>query len=270
MKFISIKTVFADILTTLDDNILNFADIIEWASHALGQLDVYEFHSQNVAVKKVTNHQAYLPDGTLQVNQIMYKRNHKLTSEEFDEMIKDKTVYEKFEEKYLSKEYCDTCSHQNWSPLKASTNNFMLSVLCDNSPNFTSSCAEEFIILPTGKIVTSFKEGWIIISYLSSPIDEEGYNLMPDDDELIECIRMYVMSRIWEKRWNKKEEGAENRFSFYLNEWKKRKPQVRGKFKLPTEEQQINIINNANSLLPKSKRYFTGFGSFGNPDKTFF
>ena len=270
MKFISIKTVFADILTTLDDTAINFADIIEWASHALGQLDVYEFHSPNIAVKKITNHQTYLPDGTLQVNQIMYKKDHKLTKLELDELLEDKTVYERFEDKYLIGKDCKEWYNRDWIPLKSSTNNFMLSVLCDNSPNFTSSCSEEFTILPTGKIITSFKEGYIIISYMSVPLDGEGFALMPDDDELIECLRHYVMGRIWEKRWNKKEDGAGERFNYYISKWSTKKAIIRGKFKLPTEAQQINIINNSNSLLPKANRYFTGFGSFGNPDKTFF
>jgi hypothetical protein len=270
MKFISIKTVFADILTTLEDNIIIYTDVIEWASHALGQLDVYEFHSMNVAIRKITDYQTYVPDGTLQINQIMYKKDHCLDKDDLIEIESYKSTYEEFENKYLITERTKDWYNSSWIPLKSSTNNFMSSVLCANSPNFNSKCSEEFTVLPTGKILTTFKEGYIIISYLSAPVDDEGYGLLPNDDELIETLRHYVMSRIWEKRWNRKEEGSAERFQYYLSSWNRKKAIVRGKFKLPSESQQINIINNSNSLLPKSQRYFNGFGSFGNSDKTFF
>jgi len=267
-KFISIKTVFSDILDTVDENIISMSDVIEWASKAMGQMDLYESHENAIAIKKVEDFQTWLPKGTLQVNQIAYKLDFKFDNNdvEYYSRFTDQ-VYKDFSDKYLMKyDYFN----RFWAPLKVATSSFILTVLCENSPNLVTNCEHEYTILPSGKIVTSFKEGYIIISYMRAPMDEEGYFLIPNDDELVEALRFYVLTRSWEKRWNRKEDGAGEKFQYYSMKWGIYKNMIKGKFKLPTSDQYQNIIEYSTSLLPKTKRYYNYFGTLGSPDKTFY
>lgn len=263
--FISIKAAIPDVFDTLDSTFANVGDILEWSSKALSQMNIYEFYEEKLAFRQVVNYQTYLPCGLLQVNQILYKKN--LTETDVQSCNCANNVYKSFEDKYLMR---SDYWQENWKPLRASTNNFLLSVLCSNSPNFLTNCAEEFTILPNGKVVTSFKDGWILISYLSAYMDDDGNFMIPDDAELIEALRSYVMARIWERRWNMKEEGSESRFQFYLNRWSLFKNMMRGKFKLPTAEQRQNIIDYSTSILPKRDRYYKYFGTLSVPDYTSF
>jgi len=266
-QFISINSIVPDILDTTDEGLFSIADAVEFASKAMGQLDIYETFEEAVSIVKVENHQAFLPCGLLQVNQILYKLDFNMTENDKCECKAANQVYKDFSSKYFL-----TCDYvnKNWAPLRASTNSFLVSVLCPNSPNLHTSCQHEFTILPTGKIVTSFKEGWIIISYLRAPMDEEGNFLIPDDEELIQALRTYIMYRLWEKRWNMKEEGSRERFEYYRNQWGMYKGLIRGKFKLPSADQWQNIIEYSNTLIPKRNRYYKYFGTLGTPDKTFF
>lgn len=266
MKFISIKTALIDVFDTVDENIISTNEILEWASKAMGQIGAYESHEQAIVIKAVENYQTWLPKGTLQVNQILYKLNFEFTSEDMEHTRFVNDIYKKFHEQFYIR---DPYYERYWKPLRASTNSFVLSVLCDNSPNLQTNCEQEYTILPNGKIVTSFEKGYIIISYMRAPIDDDGYFLIPNDDELVEALRFYVLSRLWEKRWNRKEEGASEKFQYYTTKWGIYKTMLRGKLKLPTSDQMQNIIEYSQSLLPKSKRYYSYFGTLGVPDTTF-
>lgn len=266
-KFISINSVVSDILDTSDESLFSIADVIEFASKAMAQLDVYETYEEAVSIIRVDNYQSFLPCGLLQVNQILYKKDFNLSEEDKCECKSANQVYKDFSSKYfISSDYVT----KNWLPLRASTNPFLVSVLCSNSPNLVTSCQHEFTILPTGKVVTSFKEGWLIVSYLRAPMNDEGEFLIPDDEELIQSLRTYIMYRLWEKRWNMKEEGARERFEYYRNQWGLYKNMIRGKFKLPITDQWQNIIEYSNTLIPKRNRYYKYFGTLGTRDTTFF
>lgn len=272
-NFVSIKTVLSDVIDTIDERYITNSDVLEWASKALGQMGCIEFYHPFVKFLRVDNYETYLPKGTIQVNQILYKTDFQLSNYDMSELssLVDEDdfnkVYKNFELKYAERNSYLT---NKWQPLRASTNNFMLSVLCDNSPNLLAGCNEEFTILPNGKIATSFKSGWIIVSMFRANIDENGDYLILEDDELIEALRFYVLYRLWEKRWNMKEDGSDTRFTYYKSQWGLYKNMVRGKMKLLTEDQYQNIIEYSNSLLPKTKRYYNYFGTLGSADKTFF
>ena len=263
--FISIKYALPDIFSTLEETYISVDNALEWASKAMAQMDIYEFHEPRLAFREIKGYQTFLPCGLLQLNQILYRSDFKKDTV-FSVSDSSAQVYKDFAEKnQLENVYM----HRGWLPMRASTNNFMLSVLCPNSPNLITNCQHEYTILPNGKVVTSFQEGWILISYMSAVKDDSGNFMIPDDQELIEALRLYIMSRIWERRWNMKEEGAKERFEYYVTKWGLYKNMVRGKFKLPNDDQKQNIMDYSTSLLPKKDRYYNYFGSLGVPDQTF-
>lgn len=267
-KFVSIKKVLPDVFDTISELNIGVGDILEWSSKAMDQIGVYEAYEEAVAFKTVVDFQTFLPAGLIQINQILYKQDFNLTEEDVQCCKNTSEVYQNFSDKYLLTD--DEYISKNWLPLRASTNNFLLSVLCENSPNLHTNCQHEYTVLPNCKVVTSFKDGYILISYFKAPMDEEGNYLIPEDEELIEALRAYVLFRLWERRWNMKEDGADQRMKFYSDRWAFYKSLYRGKAKLLTQDQYQNILEYKTNLLPKRNRYYSYFGTLGVPDTTFF
>ena len=113
---------------------------------------------------------------------------------------------------------------------------------------------------PNGTMTTSFKNGFVAIAYLQYPLDEEGNFLVPDDADMIDALTTYCMLRIWEKRWNMMEEGADSRMKWYSEKWKVLRPGVYGKFTLPSIDNLENIRTMRNRLIPVERQFSNFFG----------
>lgn len=282
IKFVDIRSVIPDIYDIVDEAVVSSGDIVEWCAKAMGQIGSVETYVPQIAIKEVRGFQTDLPDGLLQVNQILYKPSSdcpgcvkNLSPDDYQKLLDAYKCCANTESdlttnlKIKSQCFLDTIPNY-WAPLRASTSNFMMSVLCENSPNLTSNCENEYTIRPNGTIVTDFESGTIIISYMMWPRDDNGNIMIPYDEELIEALRLFCMTKIWERRWNRHEQGADQRFMTYKQEWGRYKNMVRGKLKLPTEDQWQNIIDYSVNLLPKKDRYYSYFGNLNVPDTTFF
>lgn len=280
--FVDLRSVIPDVYDIVDESIVSYGDIIEWCAKAMGQIDAVETYMPDVAIKEVRDYQAQLPPGVLQVNQILYKANENgeccvdnLNRDDYAQMLDAYKCCVSTESdlttslKIKSECFLNSLT-SDWLPMRASTSNFMMTVLCENSPNLTANCEAEYLIRPDGSIVTDFREGTIIISYMSAPVSDSGNPMIPHDEELIEALRLFCMTKIWEKRWNRHEQGAWQRYQHYKGEWGRYKNMVRGKLKLPTEDQWQNIIDYSVNLLPKKDRYYSYFGTLNVPDTTFF
>ena len=58
-KFVSIRTVIPDVLDTLDESLFSIGDVLEWASKAMAQMNIYETFEETVAIKKVQNYETF-------------------------------------------------------------------------------------------------------------------------------------------------------------------------------------------------------------------
>lgn len=281
-NYTTLKAAIPDVFDTIDERYISTNDIIEWSAKALGQIDAYEVTEPGVCILNIEDYETKLPCGLLQINQVLYKSDfsHSVNPAEDDyQKLLDTVKCCKAEsdlnaqmkiKAFFQEDYIQNC----WIPMRSSTNDFALSVLCDNSPNLSSSCDAEFTILPSpnggAKLVSNCKSTTIIVSYIRAALDENGDYIIPYDDELIEALRLYCMMRAWEKRYNLKEDGAGPRFQDYRERWGLYKNMLRGKFKLPTSDQHQNILYYSTSLLPKKDRYYSYFGNLGSTDTTFF
>jgi len=97
-----------------------------------------------------------------------------------------------------------------------STNPYNLSIATSSVLVRCDQCQHEYTISPSGVITTTLLEGIMLLSYLAYPKDEEGYALIPDDENVKEAIFHYVLYRYWLQKDMMKEEGAEKRMRFHL------------------------------------------------------
>lgn len=78
-----------------------------------------------------------------------------------------------------------------------------VNLFCGNNINFS-------VNKQLTQLTTDADEGWIIIVYSSTPTDDKGNILIPDDADLVRAMSLYAEAIHWQNRSGRKEEGAEN------------------------------------------------------------
>lgn len=246
-------------------------DVLEDAARAMEMIGLVAQYQSDVKLLKVTNHKTLLPKGLVMINQIAFKTDFTINSnDEFD--IKkalgiDNEPYMQNSTLWLHTTWIQSPHYQNkWKPLRLSTNTFALAVHQDNCINIVAKCDESYTVTPDGVITTSFKDGYIAISYLRYPMDCDGNFLIPDSEYYKQALRAYIMMRIWEYRMNMKEEGADKLYMNYSNQWSLMKAKATAEINLPSLDELENIRNVQTRLVPRYRRYFSFFGNLGKEE----
>lgn len=143
--------------------------------------------------------------------------------------------------------------------LPLSTNNFH-KINYDNlhdckMPNL--STRDEYVI-NQDKIITSFKDGSIILAYQSEVLDEDGYRLIPDHPYAYEATTSYIMERKAFSDYSKNPNQTTRAFwSDMVSIRDKNVSRANSFFKVPTENEFDAIIKNVwSKVVPNhSHRY---------------
>lgn len=270
-NWISIKSVLAEVASTMSPDLWREADAIEWSSIAMDKIGAVPQYEHAIHFDRVENHKTCLPKGLVQIHMIAYKVNASLTEEDLEEIERqlgiDNEVNMESSSLAIQAYLNSTNFNSDWKPLRLSTNAFALSVHCDNCANIDNSCNETYTISPNGILTTSFLAGYICVSYYRTPTDSEGNFLIPDNAEYKDALRKYVMMRIWEKRMNMKEEGAPERYKQYAAEWSLAKMRATADIRSPDVNEMENLKNIHIKLIPKTRRYAGFFGNLGSEEE---
>lgn len=128
---------------------------------------------------------------------------------------------------------CKNCStlHPDFQLMRRTSNNFFsIKYHISDCINLNFDSSVEYDI-NENSIVTNFKEGQILISYLGVPTDDEGYTMIPDDpiifDTIIQCI--------------------EERFAYI--EYRKYKDQKSRNYWMDMQQMKMSMIKKAKSRL---------------------
>ena len=103
---------------------------------------------------------------------------------------------------------------------------------CTWCPNLQSTCDYVYTINKQGELMTNIEEGYVCISYLSEPVDENGDLLIIDDADIQNALASYVMFKLWETKMHLHEENAINVRNIYLQQWEKLARKVKGKLNI--------------------------------------
>lgn len=265
-KWIPISSVLDSLQDTLASVHWSELTVLENCARAMDMIGAKVQYEDDVKFIKVTNHKACLPKGLIQINQIAHKRNFLLAEKDKErinellgidegDFMDDSTLW--LHATFFTSDYY----YKQWQPMRLSTNTFAKAVHCDNCINLKCESEYTYTISPDGTITTSFKDGFICISYIRHPIDCNGEFLIPDSEYYKEALRTYCMMRIWEYRLNMKEEGAQGMYLMYRDLWSLMKSKAIADIREPDLAELENIKNVQIRLVPKTRR-FSGF--FGN------
>ena len=258
IKYIPLTAVLNNVFGAIPEQTLDPDTAIEWASHAMEDLLVRQLWMEDVKIMEVLNHSFCLPHGLKYIDQIFYRE--KITEADVIELsvfVGEDNVVGQQSSKWLQSEYFIN----NWLAMRRASSPFSRMVHCKNKVFPYTSCEHEYSPNKDGTVTTSMNEGWVAISYLSYPKNQNGDFLIPDYAPLLECIKDYVLWHYWELRMNLSEQNAGNLYILYKRNYWLGHAKVKGKLLLPSKDQMQNWQGQLLRLGQHTQSYFSGFGN---------
>lgn len=265
-KWISIESVVPLILDVMDENIVDEGMVLEYCYRAMKLLQVHSTLIPKVKFLEITNYKVCLPKDLEKIEMVILKEDAdpETCVKDLTEFVTSKGYKPGI---YSSKIISEYLTRRNWKPMLPATNKFSQSYFCNIEYDLSSTCSEDYRILPGGILQSSLKEGIIAISYLGNPMEGDDF-LIPEDEELQDAIKAYVLKTIWEARFLSKEEGAYNMFQHYSSDWALKKAIVKGKFKMPTLEEMAQIEYERTRFLPRHQQIREFFQNTYEPSRS--
>lgn len=226
-KFKSSKAIIAGLYRDLGNNTeLNESDIIEWIGEALMLIGSYPQLQESSIILDVVNHQVSLPNDFVYLKDISFNG-----------------------------------SALSWST-KSAANNYN----CPDCNSIPTCCAQYNFYIQDGVINTSISEGKLCIVYLGTPVDSDGFPLVPDNiyfDKALKSYCTYMFDRIQFRRGLVPEAifiRSEKDWLFYVNS-------ARGSAYMPNAAMMERIKNVWVRLIPKQNSYENGFRDIETREK---
>ena len=120
--------------------------------------------------------------------------------------------------------------------------------------NFNADCRVEYNI-EYPNIVVNFKKGKVLLAYTGVAVDDEGYRMIPDIEEVYEAIYYSIRERMYEQKFDN-EPSQNNRIALQMAEQKaiiKRKRAVSALNTLDPDEWMMFIKNHWVRTIPNYK-----------------
>lgn len=190
-------------------------DIITWIDEALLFIGAFSQFQSKPYLLNIVNHKAHLPTGFYKLQLI---------------------------------------AHNN-TPLYWSGNSLINNWCCEDAKiPVCQDCTDNTFYIDNYCLYTSVKEGDVAITYLSIPVDEDGYPTIPDDIYFYEACKAYVVKQLDWREWrkgrvaDKVKEDSQNRWDFYVQA-------ARGAANLPNLSQLESLKNRLIRLIPQNRAY---------------
>lgn len=298
--YISINTVIARIkLNPYIKEDFNKITAINLIGQCLKLVNIKEVMQHAVELIDITNYKGEIPEGLKRIVQTSFNLNHDYTlkkscKEDSCEYITTPTNYKVNIEStgdcandncckiivdrtfYERKSYMPVISildgqekHQGFKPIYPSVNNFGLYLVRkDLNNSFSLNNNESYIVNPEF-IETSFKKGQLLMSFLKTPTDDDGYPYIVNDELVIQACEKYFFYKMLS--W-KVYSGIDPNFSNLMlrtntvkvleEEFQTAMMQLKSKAKFPNMEQQLMAYKNVNTLLPNDNKFNSYYGYY--------
>lgn len=284
-RYIPLQSVIADLYRDLGLDDISEADVYEWAANALEHISVKPMLDVNTVFLNVENYKCELPVGLKDVLQIAKHNNlmhrPKNPNNMFFEVDDNKCGCSKDPvpndcgcSEPKEKKLCVCQSFVNnwgwffvfdtdkrrrekfdWTLVMPTNNNFFKLGMCDG---IADSPFDEYSV-ENGKVLFSFKEGFIAMSYTAPRVDEDGYPLMPDDISAREAVNKYVTMKYMARQWYLGREGYQDKMIKAEQDWHWYCKQFKMKAVMPDEDEYRKISLKEMRMIPRFSKDWFGY-----------
>ncbi len=168
-------------------------DIWEWLPEAMDKLKTRNQLDPKWAELTVVNHCVKLPCGLYSLDAVVYNGNRLREGSSVASVHNMPSLNTNFNSAVTSVYEPDTnITIENHLDVRVSGSDLQLATQFDHS---------EYYKLQLDYIQTSFEEGTIVVYFLKRPIDEQGYVLIPDNEDYKEALYWYLRMMVIEAGW---------------------------------------------------------------------
>jgi hypothetical protein len=298
VQLVSIERVLAGLYRDLKPIIeLNENDMIEWTGEALEFIGAYTQLIEKVVNLKIEDYKVLVPSGLKNIVQIAYKHTEgNPTTTTAMLTTADKCITcddpcapgacsscasvcatsaqlvanaELFLQYYKPNSFRATnYYYDHYRPLTRATGPFSKAATsgCTSCTDISPGCVHEYS-LDWPYIQTSFKTGYICVAYVSQPLDDRGWPMIPDEVSYIEAIKRYITYKV---KYAEFLQGhlPGNIFTKLEDDWHWYCQQARNKANMPKDIDTLeNLRKQHIRLLPKVQRYDRFFGNLSTREK---
>lgn len=153
----------------------------------------------------------------------------------------------------------------NFKPIYPSVNNFGLYSFDAglNRDYDSNKYNEHSYIIDEYNIQTSFKEGQLLMSFFRTPLDDEGYPLIVNDEYVIQvCEKYYYYKVAYWKLLSGTEPNIAQIYTKLEQEFYDSLAAAKAKIKMPNKEQLQLGHKYMNTLIPNENKFNNYFGYF--------
>lgn len=300
-NFTTLDRVLSKLYRDLGLEEISETDVIEWVGEAMEFMTTSSVLEEAVSLVEIKNHQGDLPFGLINIIQVArdnvfqyenacdikekekevddtFKKHVKQTVRTFSECTEcnetTTTVTENFwsfgmpindMEKFLS----NVRYKERYTPVRLSNHSFFNTLVCQEDATIYKSCIDEYTLVSNNKIRTSFKEGFLLISYYRIMLDcETGYPYIPDDAIAVNAITYYVTWKYMQKLWYMGREGYADKVQYSEERWLKYCQQYKSSQIMPeTIDEHQNILEATFEFIPDRKKYYSFFKTLGREQR---
>ena len=290
--YISINTVISRLrLNPWVKEDFNRNTAINLIGQCMRLLNIKETLEHSVELIDIYNYKGYLPEGLKRIIQSAYRIgkdfkmdkmcnsdcceyqlepvNYKVNITNYDckedcnKIIIEKKFYER--NSYLPViGILDGNISNSFKPIYPSTNNFGLFMYNDKLHNsYKDGNKEHGYIVDEYGFQTSFKDGQLLISFLRTPLDDEGLPLIINDETVIQaCEKYYYYKQMYWKMLSNSEPYIVNIYSKIEQEYYESLAAAKAKAKMPSREQLQQGYKLMNTLIPNEDKFNSYFGYY--------
>jgi hypothetical protein len=269
---------------------LNEYDVVEYIGEALEAIGAHAQYKHDFCFINIKNHRGDLPSGLVEIVQAAYSSNkieqskciQDLDTKDCDSSCDKEqqpecwSAFNKYyipEQRYLDAIYehdirwmYSPYYYQNFVPMRLSTNTFRGAVGTNDFGIGVDFFPEYHI--SNNQIVTTIQEGTVALSYVSMPVDDNGYPMIPDLIEYKEAITRYVAYKSAYSRLFSNEPNIERLYQRLESDWHWYCKQARNSMMMNTTlDEKENFKDISNRMLPIKRGYYGFFGNINTPEQ---
>lgn len=276
-KNTSSKTIIRKLFRDLNPSGDNWIDdAIEWVGEALEHIGASSQLEKNVCVISIKNFKGTLPSNLAYINQVaVNSASSPAIASELDVLLSqisdlnylianDPSInltnqLRDFNVRAAILENIYMSTTQGLIALNYCTTNFPEAADCP-------SCSQEFIVgnecyyVEGGRIKTSFANGLVCLSYMSFPVDDDGYPLIPDDISFKEALFWYVYKKLLLGNTSINTPNGID-YVFAETQWKYYCTQARNAANYPDIDRYESFLDQWVRLIPNINRHDELFGT---------
>ena len=287
--YISIRTLLARLqLNPFIRSEFNERAAIQIIGQCLNTINYKEVLEHKAAIVEIEDYQGEFPLGLKQVYQVLYKLKDDCKYDIQDNCLCEIDIPEKQVEEYCEKKKtcCDPLIIEHkfytrdslpsnptffntslnkikdygFKPIYTSSTNFNLGINIEKQQFATNNAfSKEQYSIGVNGFNTTFRNGELLVGYGSTPLDEDGLPLIPNDELIMQlCEHYYYFTTLKWVTYSTVDKNAINLYADSRNNYYKLLDMVKLKAKTPTKEQ----IYKAAKYLSKTSPNIDGFNNY--------